>query len=198
MKKTKKTTNGKRLTSLADLKPAPYNPRRIGDDAAAGLGVSLKEFGDLSGLVWNATTGHLVCGHQRLAQLKKRGARLADGAVVTSDGGRFPVRVVEWPLAREKAANVVANNPAIGGEFTSDLDTLLGEVKADIGPEMFGELELDELVGEGGEPVDLGTGNIEEKQAMSKLTVFLPAGEAALKKNIKALVEQAGGSVIDG
>jgi len=150
MTRRKKPIDDRRLTSIEDLRPAPYNPRRIDDDAAAGLGVSLKEFGDLSGLVWNATTGHLVCGHQRLTQLKKRGARLVDGAVVTSDGGRFPVRVVEWPLAREKAANVVANNPAIGGEFTPDLDAMLGEIKADIGPEMFGDLALDELIGRGG------------------------------------------------
>ena len=147
MKKKRKAVNDRRLMSIEDLKPAPYNPRRISDDAATGLGYSIAEFGDIGGLVWNATTGHLVCGHQRLAQLKKRGARLADGAVVTSDGGRFPVRVVEWPLPREKAANVVANNPAIGGEFTPDLDGLLGEIKANIGPEMFGELALDELIG---------------------------------------------------
>ena len=49
---------------LADLKPAPYNPRTISEEALKGLGVSLEEFGDISGFTWNKQTGHLVTGHQ--------------------------------------------------------------------------------------------------------------------------------------
>ncbi len=47
-------------TVLEDLVPAPYNPRSIDADSARGLRASLKRYGDLGGIVWNATTGHLV------------------------------------------------------------------------------------------------------------------------------------------
>ena len=106
--------------TIADLKPAPYNPRRIDEPSMAALGVSLAEFGDISGIVWNRRTGRLVAGHQRIEVLKKKhGAnlRLDDGAVVAPDGGRFPVRVVDWPETTERAANMAANSPLLAGMF---------------------------------------------------------------------------------
>jgi hypothetical protein len=105
------------LKSLDDLMPAPYNPRKITADALAGLADSVTEYGDLSGLVWNAQTSRLVCGHQRLEALKQRyGAGLAfdaatdrpgaSPAIVTPDGQRFSVRVVDWPEDREQLGRV--------------------------------------------------------------------------------------------
>ena len=134
------------LTSLEDLKPAPYNPRRIDPSAAKGLESSLENFGDISGIVWNATSGHVVCGHQRLAALKaKHGDKLTlkRGQIVTPDGKSFSVRVVEWDDAKEKAANVAANNQHIAGEFTSDVLSLLESLE-DALPE-FADLRLDIL-----------------------------------------------------
>lgn len=49
-----------KITSLKDLNPAAYNPRQIDDAALTGLKYSLTEFGDLSGIVFNARTGSLV------------------------------------------------------------------------------------------------------------------------------------------
>lgn len=77
------------LTDISDLRPASYNPRTIEDDAAAGLAQSLERFGDLSGIVWNQRTGHLVAGHQRVNQLRERGAQLVGGVVVSAHGS-FP------------------------------------------------------------------------------------------------------------
>jgi len=134
------------LTSLEDLKPAPYNPRRIDPSAAKGLESSLENFGDISGIVWNATSGHVVCGHQRLAALKaKHGDKLTlkRGQIVTPDGKSFSVHVVEWDDAKEKAANVAANNQHIAGEFTSDVLSLLESLE-DTLPE-FADLRLDIL-----------------------------------------------------
>ena len=76
---------------LSDLKPAPYNPRTITPEAVQALQVSLSEFGDISGIVWNKRTKHLVAGHQRLEALKKKhGDKLAiqDGALVAPGGMR--------------------------------------------------------------------------------------------------------------
>lgn len=145
-------------------KPAEYNPRTIKPEALAGLRASIRIFGDLSGFVWNETTGNIVCGHQRRAALK--GVDLAavafgeeytvdlgreadrfrsferDGFVTTPGGARFRVRRVKWPAAFEKAANVAANNPLLQGEFTDQLADVIAELQAG----MPAELQFDELV----------------------------------------------------
>lgn len=139
--------------TIDDLTPAPYNPRTIAEASADALGESLDRFGDIAGIVWNQRTGHLVCGHQRVEQLRKRGAQLIDGALYLAaedrglDGQRsFPVRVVDWSEAEEKAANVTANNYRIGGEFTDGLSDLLEEIAGSIGEADFKDLNLDALL----------------------------------------------------
>ena len=133
-------------TKLSDLSPAPYNPRRISPAAGAGLRASLSTFGDIAGIVWNSRTGHLVCGHQRVAELARLHGDLsiADGRATAPDGESWAVRVVDWPLAREKAANVAANNPHVAGEFTEDVAALLAEIQA-ADEKLFAALALDKL-----------------------------------------------------
>ena len=133
--------------SLADLVPAPYNPRKISPAAISGLKHSISTFGDLSGIVWNSRSGCLVAGHQRLASLRALHGdklRFEGGAVVTPGGDRFPVRVVDFTMAQERAANVAANNPMIAGEFDDGIEALLESIKAD-DAEMFERLRLDAL-----------------------------------------------------
>lgn len=119
---------------LTDLKPAPYNPRTISDEAAAALQTSLAEFGDISGIVWNKKTGHLVAGHQRMDALRRKHGKalaLRDGAIVTPDGECFPVRVVNWPVEKEKAANLAANSPFLAGCFDAKgLEGVLADLNA--------------------------------------------------------------------
>jgi hypothetical protein len=133
-------------TKLSDLSPAPYNPRRISPAAGAGLRAPLTTFGDIAGIVWNTRTGHLVCGHQRVAELTRLHGDLAvvDGHVVAPDGESWAVRTVDWPLAREKAANVAANNPHVAGEFTEDVAALLAEIQV-ADEKLFAALALDKL-----------------------------------------------------
>ena len=126
----------------SDLKPAPYNPRRISPDALAGLGQSVESFGDLSGIVWNRRTGFLVCGHQRIEALRQRGAEWTEGGFELNDE-RFPVRVVDWDETTERAANVTANNPYIAGEFDDGLAAILESLSSEL-PD-FDDLRLDEL-----------------------------------------------------
>ncbi len=130
---------------IEDLKPAPYNPRTISGTAQAGLAKSIERFGDLSGIVWNEKTGHVVSGHQRIDRLKSLGATFREEPPAFVLGDRvFPVRVVSWTETKEKAANVTANNPHIAGEFDATLDALLEEIRADV-PE-FDELGLEMLL----------------------------------------------------
>ncbi len=142
-------------TTIDDLEPAPYNPRTITDKSRNGLAASIEEFGDISGVTWNKQTGNLVSGHQRVALIKKLGGQLfrtSNGDSIElrvgQDGKKFPVRIVDWDLAKEKAANLTANNAAIGGEFNEDLAALLDEVRGSVGVVQFTELNLDALLKE--------------------------------------------------
>ena len=143
--KTKSKGNAKPKT-LADLKPAPYNPHVISERAFSGLSYSMAEFGDLSGLVWNQRTGHLVAGHSRVRSLSEQYGDLSikRGRVVTPEGNSFPVRVVDWNELKEKAANIAANSAAISGVFTDDLADLMAEVELD-DSELFEALRFDDL-----------------------------------------------------
>ena len=143
-------------TTIDDLQPAAYNPRTIADAAAAGLAKSISNYGDISGIVWNKRTGNLVAGHQRVEQIRKLGGQMFGASQVGGqaykpylrvgkDGEHFPVRVVDWTEATEKAANIAANNPHIAGSFTDGLVGLLEEVKASMSEEDFTELRLEEL-----------------------------------------------------
>ena len=124
---------------LDTLKPNPKNPRQLSKHDGEALAKSMKEFGDLSAIVFNEQTKQLVGGHQRVEIIKRifSGAKVvitqrfeqADmvGTVaigyVIYEGRQFPYRAVSWPLDRELAANIAANR--IQGTF--DLD-LLAEV----------------------------------------------------------------------
>jgi len=120
---------------LAMLLPADYNPRRISDRAMKGLRASLERFGELGGIVYNKRTGSLVGGHQRVKALAAMGIEDAE------------VRVVDLPVAEEKAANLALNHPGIGGEWDDALlAVVLDEVKRDL-PTAFEELQLDDIIG---------------------------------------------------
>jgi len=136
-------------TSIDDLKDDPVNPRQIAFGALDGLTNSLSEFGDLSGIVWSADRGHLIAGHQRLSALKAKhgdALKIEGGAIITPDGEAFPIRVVSgWSEAKEKAANLSANNPAISGTFTPGVLPVLADIKAEL-PELIAPLMLDIVV----------------------------------------------------
>lgn len=145
----KEKLNGER--PISDLAADPKNPRKITDDALLGLGASLRSFGDLSGLVFNRKTGHLVAGHQRLKALVSAGAKSwkieGDRGIVVhpKTGEKFPVRIVEWDEVTERAANLTANNPEIAGEFTEDAIGQIEEMEEKF-PE-FEDVGLDDLKG---------------------------------------------------
>jgi hypothetical protein len=110
---------------VKDLNASPYNPRKITDSQLKMLGKSMKEYGDLSGIIFNVQTGNLIGGHQRLKHLDSEWeiekepstddiGTVAVGIVKTSFGDWY-YREVDWPVEKEKAANIAAN--AHGGEF---------------------------------------------------------------------------------
>jgi hypothetical protein len=178
------------LKTIDDLRQADYNPRKISSKAAAALSKSLGDFGDLSGIVWNQRTGNLVCGHQRVAELRKLGAQLIDGALQIVSGERFAVRIVDWPIVKEKSANVVANSPSIAGEFTPSVDAVLDEIMAGIGQQDYSELLLDDArVG-----VDSKTGATELKEwdasELSLDGMFIFTAPIEVQAKVRAVLER--------
>jgi len=111
-----------------DLKPAEYNPRKISDNALAGLETSVKRFGLVQPIVINERTGNIVGGHQRLK-------------VVCDE--EIDCVIVDLDESEEKALNVALNNPHIQGEWDVDkLDSILREI-SDI--DVYKDLKLDKL-----------------------------------------------------
>jgi hypothetical protein len=144
---------------LDALTSAPYNPREITARGAAGLRRSLVEFGDISGITYNFRTGNLIAGHARrsvIAELDPGAIKWAKwydtdlgrecwGEVAVAGGSRFKVRGVEWGATKEKAANVAANSPGLGGFFTDGLQTILDELQQEDG-DLFEGLHLNDLL----------------------------------------------------
>ena len=144
-KKSTKKTDKNQLQKVKDLRAAPYNPRAIDPEAMSGLRASIKQFGDIGGIVWNARTGNLVTGHQRVKELVEDGAELVPGQkpyLKAKNREVFRIRVVDWDEETEKAANVSANNPMIAGDFTFDLEGVLESLKEFNG---FEELRLGDI-----------------------------------------------------
>jgi DNA modification methylase len=139
--------NEENRIALASMKPDSKNPRTMSDDAREGLGASMEMFGEL-GMVFNVRTGQWVSGHQRYERLLSAGAKEcvrtgAEGFIEhPKTGERFRVRFVDWDETKQSMANLVANNPHIGGEFTEDAVAQLKELE---GMDGFADLELDAL-----------------------------------------------------
>lgn len=133
---------------VKDLKPADYNPRKISEAQLARLGHAMAKFGDLGGIVLNVRTGNLVGGHQRVKHLDPKWPIVKDpqkdttGTVavghIETPSGNWSYREVDWPISKEKSANIAAN--AHGGEFSaSKLRAIVEELSA------AGELDLEAI-----------------------------------------------------
>src|SRR3990167_2428407 len=113
---------------LGDLSGNPANPRKISEQEKAQLKESLQQFGDLSGVIFNETTNHLVGGHMRKGELPpnseivieerlpqpSRTGTTARGHIIV-DGEKFVYRQVRWDENKERIATIAANK--IGGEW---------------------------------------------------------------------------------
>jgi hypothetical protein len=124
-----------------DLNAADYNPRKISTEGLARLGKALEELGDLSGIVKNIRTGNQVTAHQRLKCIPEdteihitdrydpptEKGTVAEGYILFA-GEKHKYREVDWPIEKEKIANLAANNQ--GGENDdTKLSTLLADLK---------------------------------------------------------------------
>jgi DNA modification methylase len=120
--------------SIKELSPAKYNPRKITDEAMGRLTKSLAEFGNIQPITWNARTGNVVGGHQRLKVYQAMGKTEVE------------VWAVDLDEQKEKAANIALNK--LSGEFDLPmLKDILEEIDT-------GELDL-EITGFGMDEIAL-------------------------------------------
>jgi len=117
---------------IADLVPAPYNPRTITDQAYAGLRESLQKFGLVDLLVVNKRGNRIVGGHQRFKVLQDEGVETT------------PVVLVDLDEISEQMLNVTLNNTQIVGEFTEALAPLLEKLRL-AAPDAYLAMRLEEL-----------------------------------------------------
>ncbi len=110
----------------------PDNPRTINAKQRRALEDSMARYGDLSGIVFNRRTGHIVCGHQRLALMpedalpvittewpKPNGVNTTAVGYISDLVERWPYRVVDVAPDVEEEMMIAAN--AHGGEWNLDL-----------------------------------------------------------------------------
>nr|DAL73177.1 MAG TPA: adenine specific DNA methyltransferase [Caudoviricetes sp.] len=123
---------------VTELLPADYNPRKDlkpGDPEYEKLKRSIEQFGYVEPVIWNATTGCVVGGHQRLKVLQDMGMTEVDCVVVELD------------VEHEKALNVALNK--ISGEWDNDkLALLIADLQGvdfDVSLTGFEPAELDDL-----------------------------------------------------
>jgi len=105
-----------------DLQPAPYNPRTWTDEELHRLKTGLLEFGIVQPSIINTRTGWLVGGHMR---------RQACLELVDEGHTQFAsVPIVEQDLdpERERALNILLNNPNAQGSFGADLTDVLDDL----------------------------------------------------------------------
>jgi len=143
---------------IKDLKPAPYNPRKISDEKLEMLDKSMQEFGDLSGIVLNRKTGNLVGGHMRIKTFDsewpiiKEEYQDAVGTVaigyIETPSGRWIYREVDWPKKREAPASVSANKQGGEWDFPKLTDVLLDHDDGSFDMDLtgFDESELEEMM----------------------------------------------------
>ncbi len=168
---------------ISEITPADYNPRKISDEALAGLDASISRFGLVQPLVFNTRTKRLVGGHQRLKALTNRGVQEADVVLVDLD----PVE--------EKALNVALNNPHTSGEYTDELQALLSEIsEADDG--FMEELRLLELVEDDGTTEDVQVAEIEVSPVRDVFWISVRGPLAQQAEALRVVREQL--SAIDG
>jgi hypothetical protein len=146
--------------TIADLKPAPYNPQKINDKQSKGLSKSINTFGNIADITFNQRSGLLVTGHKRFAKIKDKAkienlrsasddvGTIGYADIICDDGKIFTLRIVDWDEKIEIAANVSANNKHIEGEYDA---TLLNEALSKISDSPdFNDLNLNDLLMEFG------------------------------------------------
>lgn len=126
----------------SDIQRADYNPRSMDASGKKKLREGLKRYGLVERPIFNAQTGILVGGHQRLEQMDK----LMEYGKGCTDY-LLPVNAISVSVQHEKELNVILNNPSVQGNYDAGaLEKLFSE---DVNPFAagFDQMELGMMFG---------------------------------------------------
>lgn len=134
---------------LKELKPSPYNPRKITPKRKEALKTSIQQFGYAGIVTWNKRTGHIIGGHQGVEAMKE----------LWGEDTEIEVRALNLTDAEEKALNIRLNKH--DGEWDEDLliNTLLDiEANQDVMLKLTGltDKEIDILLSKVPQPFEMG------------------------------------------
>jgi hypothetical protein len=145
---------------LSDLKLDPKNPRVLSKEQYEKLERSLDEFGDLSNVIYNQRTGELVGGHmrtqiflnkesdskiqitQRFDQPTRTGT-IGIGYII-QNGDMHGIRVVDWPIEKQRIANINANNAGGSNDIDMLTENLFEIQQLDNGSELLDLVAIDD------------------------------------------------------
>jgi hypothetical protein len=123
------------VISRAKIKNAPYNPRQMDRESAERLRKSLSQHGLVELPIWNARTGNLVGGHQRISQLD---------ALEGRKDYELMVNVIDVDEREEAQLNVKLNNPDLQGDWDfQKLADLADEFSLDFEDMGFSDISVD-------------------------------------------------------
>lgn len=152
-----------KVIRLADIKPAPYNPRvklTAKDQEYKALDASIAENGLVLPLIVNARDGCLVGGHQRLNVLLAAGETETNAVVVDLDEYQAKALCIalnkldgEWDygiLAEILQELIEGGESMTATGFTNaDIEDLLGEIGAELGDDDPPSLGKKDDIGDG-------------------------------------------------
>ena len=114
----------------SDITPAPYNPRKITDEARKQLKANIKANGIIGGMVYNIITGNLVSGHQKLSiadEINKYNPETGENDY------EIKVEQISVDEKKEKELNIFFNSKSVQGEMDySKLALMIPEIDVDL------------------------------------------------------------------
>ncbi len=119
------------MMKLSELRHPAWNPRTIDAQGEHALKTSLKEFGDLSGIVVNKDNT-IIAGNQRVRMLREMygDLRIERDVIKLPDGKEIKIRRVDWEEKRAQMASIAANSELVAGKFTPKVKELAQELAA--------------------------------------------------------------------
>lgn len=187
---------------LKDLNPTKGNPRLDWTtDQQEAFKKSIREFGDLSGIVYNRKSKQLVGGNKRRAEFVEGDAAVtivteldkpdSVGTVawgyVDVNGTRFNYREVDWPRKKELAANLAANQHGADFEWqlVSEYIQELG-TGYDLSITGFSESDINGLIAADWTPADIDEGEIGSNHKDVKISLTEAQYKTFTKAKLKA------------
>jgi hypothetical protein len=169
------------ILKRSEIKNAPYNPRKISDEALTQLRKNFRRVGLLGGIVVNKRTMNIVSGHQRLKaldDLEKKGDYL------------IRVEMIDVDEMTEKEQNIFMNSHSVQGEF--DVDALRIMVE-DIDYSNAGLTEMDLSII--GLDINIGEGIEDVSQELNQLSADqkkekIKASKKAIRNDIDDKFEE--------